>query len=96
MNFADLEQRVNAAVMRRLANASATLDGEAVTGIFDNAYRLQDVGEMVGATAPAFTLADADVPSDVVGCELVYGATTYTVVEPMPDGTGLTVLRLRS
>lgn len=94
--FAALEARVTGAVFRRLSNADATLNGLAVIGIFDNAYALQDVGGEVYASGPVFTLASSAVPANVAGATLVVGGIAYKVVEPMPDGTGVTVLRLRT
>lgn len=94
--FAALEARVNAAVMSRLSNADATLGGVAVQGIFDNAYAVLDVGGENYSTGPAFTLASTVVPDSVAGLTLVHNAVAYKVVEPMPDGAGLTVLRLRT
>jgi hypothetical protein len=80
----------------------ATLDGQNVRGIFDGAYHLREAGDDVGVTVPAFTLASADVPAEPTGLALVVvqsqsapAITAYTVVEPRPDGTGITVLRLR-
>lgn len=94
--FAALEVRVNAAVFKRLANADATLNGVAVQGIFDAAYALEDVGGGVAVSGPVFTLASSAVPANVAGATLVVGGVTYKVVEPMPDGTGVTMLRLRT
>lgn len=75
---------------------AATLNGVAVTGIFDAAYEEQGLGLGMAGTVPVYTLPSADVPATVVGLALVIGATTYTVVESMPDGTGITRLRLRT
>lgn len=94
--FAFLEARANAAVMKSLANAEATLGGVAVTGIFDNGYDEQSIAMGVAGTAPVFTLASASVPAGVIGLSLLIGAVTYKVVESMPDGTGITRLQLRA
>lgn len=94
--FAAMESRLNAAVFRNLANATATLGGVAVVGIFDSEYLLQDMGGSMAASGPVFTLASAYVPANVTGLLLVVNGMTYKVVEPMPDGTGVTVLRLRT
>ena len=72
----------------------ATLNGVAVQGIFENAYAQQEFGG--AASAPVFTLPTASVPTPVVGLSLAVGGKTYQVVETMPDGTGITTLRLRS
>lgn len=94
--FAALEARVNTAVFRHVSNANATLNGVAVVGIFDNAHDEQAIAMGLAGTVPMFTLDSADVPTPVVGLALVVGATTYTVVDAMPDGTGITRLRLRT
>lgn len=93
--FAALETRVNAAVFKRLANSDATLAGVAVSGIFRNPYQMDEITGGVAGSAPEFDLLSSSVPASVVGASLVIGATTYKVVETMPDGTGVTTLRLR-
>ena len=73
---------------------NATLAGVAVVGIFDNGYLSQDMGG--SGSAPVYTLPSASVPVDAVGLLLVLSGTTYKVVEVIPDGTGITTLRLRT
>jgi len=74
--------------------APGLLDGVDVEGIFDNAYFDQD---MAGSgSTPRYTLPSSAVPANVVGMALVVGGTTYKVAEPMPNGTGVTALRLRT
>ena len=71
---------------------SATLAGNTVTGIFDDAYG-ESFGGMVAGSGPMFRL-----PSSIAvtsGDALVHASTTYTVVGIEPDGTGLTLLRLQ-
>lgn len=75
---------------------AATLDGVAVTGIFDADYALQDVGGAVAASGPVFMLPSSSVPALVAGKTFVHNAITYKVVETLPDGTGATLLRLRT
>lgn len=75
---------------------NATLAGLPVRGIFDAEYQLQDMASGVMSSAPVLTLASANVPANVVGALVVVNGLTYKVVEPMPDGTGITVLRLRT
>jgi hypothetical protein len=94
--FAALEARTARAVFAHLANAEATLGGVPVTGIFDSAYAMEDLGSGIASFGPAFTMASSAVPSPVVGLSLVVNGSAYKVVEPKPDGTGVTVLRLRS
>lgn len=69
----------------------ATLDGEPVRGIFDNAFG-DAFGGLVVGSGPMFRL-----PSSVPvsrGQVLILATTTYTITAIEPDGTGLTVLRL--
>ena len=74
---------------------NATLAGLLVRGIFDAEYQLQDMASGIMSNTPVITLASADVPANVVGALVVVGAVTYKVIESMPDGTGITILRLR-
>jgi hypothetical protein len=41
------------------------------------------------------TVASADVPAAAVGTSVVIGATTWTIAELQPDGTGFTRLMLK-
>ena len=97
--FAAAEQRANAAVMRRLANARVSIGGAQETpGIFDNAYVIADVGNGMAATAPAITVPTGAVPSSFSGTPVTVvsaGGTSYwTMAEHHPDGTGLSVVLL--
>lgn len=80
-----------------------------VSGIYDAAYATS-LEDMVGGSTPAFTCSSAEgrdltagatiVLSSVTevlpnGTEIVWASVTFAVVEHMPDGAGLTVLRLR-
>ena len=94
--FAALEARLNQAVFSRLSNAQATLAGGMVTGIFNAAYAQESMGGFVAASEPTFTLASSAVPAIVAGAVLVVNGVTYSVIEPMPSGDGITVLRLRT
>lgn len=75
---------------------NAMLAGLPVRGIFDAEYQMQDMAGGIMSTAPVLTLASANVPANVVGASVVVNGLTYKVVESMPDGTGVTVLRLRT
>lgn len=86
-------QHTDATAFERLG-VDMLLDGVPVRGFFSNAYFAQDLGG--SGSAPACTLPSSAVPADVVGKPLLVNATTYKVVETMPDGTGITVLRLRT
>lgn len=73
---------------------SATLNGAAVTGIFDNGY-FEPFGEVEGRQ-PTFTLPTSSASSTVHGHVLAIGSATYKVRGVEPDGTGVTVLRLEA
>ena len=69
----------------------ATLNGATVRGIFDDAYG-DAFGGLVAGSGPMFR-----VPTTIAvtrGDSLACAATTYTVVNIEPDGTGLSTLRL--
>jgi len=93
--FAALEARTNAAVFNRLSNRVATVGGQSIEGIFDNAYLQGEVGGngMAGAQ-PMFTLATSNVPANAVGASLVVNATNYRIAAHEPDGTGVSTLML--
>jgi hypothetical protein len=108
MSFAALEVRTNAATMRHLRNATATIvlpaevAGEEVVGIFDAAYQVIDQGSGVQSSAPVFTADEPDMPAALISALAAAAAVTlqirgdtYSVIEPQPDGTGFHVMRLR-
>jgi Phage Head-Tail Attachment len=74
---------------------AATLNGAAVTGIFDAPY-IEPIGNYVAGTAPMFTLPTTSASAAAQGQTLVIGATTYKVAGVEPDGTGITTLRLEA
>jgi hypothetical protein len=80
----------------------ADLAGTALVGIFDAAYALVDMGSGIESASPVLTVADSAIPAGVTAAldadaevALDISGTTYSVVERRPDGTGVTVLRLR-
>lgn len=94
--FAALESRVNHAVFARLANALVSVDGgQAVGGIFDDAYALATVGAMGMATSVPSVLVAADVvPANAHGLPALVNGTAYVIVGSEPDGVGSTRLVL--
>lgn len=73
----------------------ATVGGQAVQGIFDNAHALGAVGDFGAATAqPRLTIPTAQVPASPVGQAVVVAGQGYAVEEHHPDGTGVSVLLL--
>lgn len=70
------------------------VDGMSVRGIFDAPGALALAGGLA-ATEPQLQVMTADVPADVVGRTVhVPGQGRFTVLEHVPDGTGVSTLRL--
>lgn len=92
--FAALEASVNHAVMAHLTNATATLNGVEVVGMFDNSYHAGDIGIGMASTQPAFTTLTANVVGEAVGQLLVINGVSYYVAAHEPDGTGMSLLLL--
>jgi hypothetical protein len=91
--FAALEKRVNDAVIRHLANATAIIDGVAVDGVFNNQYA--EFSNVIGGSHPTFQCRSADVLAVTKGTALTINSTHYQVAStPQPDGNGLTLLQL--
>lgn len=72
---------------------AATLQGVAVSGIFDEDY-VEPLGNVVEGKAPTFQCAASAVPSVAHGQSLVIGARTFKVRGVEPDGAGVVLLRL--
>ncbi len=98
MSFAALEARINAVVVAKLANATATIAGAAVAGTFDASYE-----EVLGAgtSQPAFAAESAALAAVSRGAALTIDCTPlglndapYTVAEVQVD-QGITRLLLR-
>lgn len=79
--------------------ASYTPDGgsaKTINGIFDNNYELIDTGEIgVSSTVPMFQCATSDLANASNLDQITINGTDYNVIEVMPDGTGVTMLRLQ-
>ena len=72
-----------------------TLNGVAVSAIFDNGYALGNVGMVgMGSTQPSITLATSSVPASPVGKAVVVRGLACQVALHEPDGTGLSKLIL--
>lgn len=98
MSFAALESRINAVAVAKLANATATIAGEAVAGTFDADYQ-----DILGASAvvPAFAAEASALAGVARGAALTLTCTSlgltdapYTVAEVQPEH-GITRLLLR-
>jgi hypothetical protein len=73
----------------------ATVNGQAVRGIFDNGFASAEVG-LVGMSSarPMLTLPTAGLSANPVGQTAVVGGTSYLVAAHQPDGTGVSTLML--
>ena len=71
---------------------AATVNGVAVTGVFDAEYA--DAFGITNGTRPVLLLPSTVAAS--VGHSVVVSGITYTVAEIQPDGTGLTRLMLKT
>jgi hypothetical protein len=71
----------------------ATLDGVALSGIFDRAYA-EPFGNDVQGSTPTLLCAAAAAPNVAHGQTLVVAGGTYKVCGVEPDGTGTVLLRL--
>jgi len=73
----------------------ATVNGQAVRGIFDNGFASAEVG-LVGMSSarPMLTLPTAGLSADPVGQTAVVNGISYLVAVHQPDGTGVSTLML--
>lgn len=95
MSFDLLEKRVNASVMKIMANTLATIDGvSGVAGIFKIENVESAGGNGMYCLLPTFKTLSTNVPASPVGKSLVNAGLNYVIAEPKPDGTGLTLLIL--
>lgn len=72
-----------------------TLAGESVRVIYDSPPDNPIDGIGMAAAHPQVQIATASVPADVEGDTLVVPAGTFAVREHIPDGTGMSLLRLQ-
>jgi len=76
---------------------SATISGNYVRGIFDRAYFEISNGEGgVESTSPAFICRTIDVPHIKHGDVVIIEESSFIVVSPQQDGTGLTEIMLEA
>lgn len=94
--FATLKNRVNAAVMAKLADAVATINAVEIDVIFDNEYEVADSGfSGFAAVSPAIHCSASDVSAVVVGTAVSVDGTAYEVADIQPDGDGGITLVLK-
>lgn len=92
--FAAFESRVNASVLRHLANARVSIAGAEVDGIFRCPAEIVALGGGVADTRPTVTIASSAVPALPVDTEIAINGVPYIIAAAAPDGTGMTVLLL--
>jgi hypothetical protein len=88
-----IETATAAQAVAAFSNCAATLDGVAISGIFDNGSAA-GLGNMMLGSNPTFTCSSSDAPSSKRNKTLVVNSVSYTVREIKPDGTGMSVLEL--
>lgn len=94
--FAALQEKLNASVEARLANAEADFGGAVgvVPGLFGNEY-----AEAFGAVAggrPVFKCLSSRVAAVARNAALSIGSAAFTAAEIKPDGRGMTLFVLRA
>ena len=75
---------------------TATVAGQAVQVIFDNAYTASGVGVGMAGTQPVITVRTADLPADPYGAAVLVSGKSYLVGLHEPDGSGLSRCFLES
>lgn len=94
--FAALQEKLNASVEARLANAEADFGGAVgvVSGMFGNEYA-EAFGTIAGSR-PVFKCLAAHVVAVARNAALTIGGIAYTAAEIKPDGRGMTLFVLRA
>lgn len=92
MSFLAAQSRVNASVLKRLANARVLIAGREVDGIFRNPSQTAQAGIGAADTRPSVTVASSVVPEHPVDSVINIDGAPYVIADHAPDGTGLTVL----
>lgn len=94
-DFSALAARMDADIYTHLSDP-ATLDGEAVRGMFQAPWQQPRMGTMgTGIVEPVLVVRDADAAETAEGSTVEVAGHAYEVVSIEPDGTGLTALVLR-
>lgn len=89
--FVGLEARANAAVLRSLSNATASIGGgDPVAGIFESPFAVGAVGAGMAGSQPTFTTAAHLLPPEAEGISLECNGVSYVIAATEPDGAGMT------
>jgi hypothetical protein len=92
MSFALLQAQTNASVLATLANAQVLIGGVEVPGIFRSPSSVANLGHGAADTSPTVVVASDAVPADAADQIIQIDGVPYSIVNPAPDGTGLTTL----
>ena len=93
--FADLETRLNAAVVARLANATADFGGGVtVDGLY--LRPTADAFGLIGGGKPSFQALGSALSGISHGAAVSINSVSYTVAAINLDGTGMTTLELET
>lgn len=72
-------------------SVSATINGVAVTGIFDDRFKMVDeLSQEIESTLPQLICRSIDVAGVTDGMSCIVNGVNYTVRTLEPDGTGMT------
>jgi hypothetical protein len=94
MSFAALKSRVNASVLRHLADAEVLIGGVTVQGIFRNPSVVASLGDGAADTRPTVSVASGVVPDDPADQVIEIDGVPYSILYDAPDGSGMTLLTL--
>jgi hypothetical protein len=92
VSFALLQAQTNASVLATLANAEVLIGGVKVPGIFRNPSSVANLGHGAADTSPTVVVASNAVPANAADDVIQIDGVPYAIVNPAPDGTGLTTL----
>ena len=72
-----------------------SLGDRTITGYFDNSFFNSQIGETIlESTQPRVTCKTSDVEGVPRESTLTIEGVLYSIIEPQPEGTGMTILRL--
>lgn len=77
------------------ATITSNSSTSSVVGIFDNGhYQIDNGYSVVTTTDPQFLCRDIDIVNVAQGDAVVISGQNWSIVDIMPDGTGMTTLKL--
>jgi thiamine biosynthesis lipoprotein ApbE len=94
MSFSPFETRLNASVLKHMANGRVTLGGADIDIVFENPSAAAGGGLGMVTTAPTAKTLTALLPADPVDATFAHAGMDWRIVGHEPDGTGWSVLTL--